>query len=204
MILVGRYLSPFVRRTAVVLELLELPYEHRQLSTADQMEEIKSFNPVGRVPALQLDDGEVLVDSGAIIDHLNEIAPADRKVVPAEGRARRDVLYLTAIGHGAMEKGVYAFYERTRRPEDKVFEPWLHHLGGQVRGGLEALEEAAAGRRWLVGDAITLADITATCALDFLNVFTPEMLAGLELTALQALADRCNALPAFSKTRPQA
>ena len=71
MILVGRYLSPFVRRTAVTLKLYGIPFEHQPLSTMTDMDAIKKLNPVGRVPVLVLDDGESLVDSAAILDHLD-------------------------------------------------------------------------------------------------------------------------------------
>jgi len=122
MILIGRNLSPFVRRTSVVLRLLKLSYEQKMLSTADDLDKILKSNPVGRVPALVLDDGETLVDSGAIIDHLIEAHDANRTLVPASGAARRAVLRSTAIAHGVMEKGVSSSYERNRRPAEKVYQ----------------------------------------------------------------------------------
>ena len=202
MILVGRYVSPFARRVAVVLQHLDIDYEHRGLSTAEHVAEIRSFNPVGRVPALELEDGEVLIDSGAIIDYLNEIAPAGRAVIPASGPARRQVLKLTAIAHAAAEKAVALFYERTRRPQDKVFEDWAHGLENQVHGGLQALDAAAQDRTWLVGEEMTVADITAVCALDAVRLIAPSLLDGHPYPHLTALAERCNALPAFADTMP--
>jgi len=202
MILVGRYVSPFARRTAVVLQLMGLDYEHRELSTAQHGAEIRGFNPVGRVPALELDDGDVLIDSGAIIDYLNEIAPPGRQVIPASGLERRQVLKLTAIGHAAAEKVVALFYERTRRPQEKVFEDWAHALENQIHGGLDALDQAAEGRDWLVGDALTLADITAVCAYDAVRLIAPALTDGHPYPHLTALAGRCNAMPAFAETAP--
>ena len=81
--LIGRNLSPFVRRTAIVLNLLDLKYEQVGLSTADDMAEIAKHNPIVRVPAMILDDGEALLDSNAIIDHLLEVADPDNRLLPA-------------------------------------------------------------------------------------------------------------------------
>ena len=61
MILVGRYVSPFVRRVGVVLQTLGIPYEHKSLSTAKDVEAIKAFNPIAKVPVLVMDNGEHLV-----------------------------------------------------------------------------------------------------------------------------------------------
>jgi glutathione S-transferase len=203
MILVGRNLSPFVRRTATVLKHLGLEYEAKGLSTADDMAEIGKTNPVMRVPSLILDDGEVLIDSGAIIDHLNEHAPADKKLIPDGGGARRDVLRLTAIAHGAAEKGVASAYERGRRPEDKVWQDWVDMVEGQVAGGLAALDEAAAGGGWLVGDTMTLADVTAVAAYDFIAVVARNVVADGGYPNLKALSERANALPCFAETHPK-
>ena len=65
MILIGRNLSPFVRRTATALNHVGLDYDQKGLSTADDADEIRKYNPVGRVPTLILDDGEAIIDSGA-------------------------------------------------------------------------------------------------------------------------------------------
>ena len=70
MILVGRYLSPFTRRTAIVLKTLKIDFEVKTLPATPENAELVAINPLGRVPAVVLDDGEVLIDSAAIIDHL--------------------------------------------------------------------------------------------------------------------------------------
>ena len=70
MILVGQYDSPFVRRVAVSLHLLGFGYEHRPWSVFSDADRVATVNPLCRVPVLLLDDGEVLIESGAILDHL--------------------------------------------------------------------------------------------------------------------------------------
>ena len=143
MILIGRNVSPFVRRTSVVLKLLGLTYEQKMLSTAENLAEITLSNPVGRVPALILDDGEVLVDSSAIIDHLIEAYDEAKDLLPAAGPCRRAILRTTSIAIGIAEKAVASSYEQTRRPTEKIFQDWVNRLENQAAAGLQALEEMA-------------------------------------------------------------
>ena len=205
MILIGRNLSPFVRRTSIVLRLLGLEYEQKALSTADDIAEITVSNPVGRVPALVLDSGEVLADSGAIIDHLVEAHDPERRLLPAAGADRRAVLRTTAIAHGVMEKAVASSYERNRRPTEKVFQGWVDRVEGQAKTGLAALEAAAASARdWLHGGTVTVADITVICAYDFVAVSVPSLLERNSYPALAALAAKGNAIPNIGETHPSA
>lgn len=203
MILIGRNVSPFVRRTSIVLRHLGLEYEQKMLSTADDIAEITKSNPVGRVPALVLDNGEALVDSGAIIDYLVEAHDPERRLLPAAGAERRAVLRTTALAHGVLEKGVASSYERNRRPADKVYQSWVDRVEGQAEAGLAALEELAAGTTaWLHGEHLTVADITAICAYDFIAASVPSVLERNSYPALAALSARGNAIADISETRP--
>lgn len=204
MILVGRNVSPFVRRTAVVLKLLGLAYEQKMLSTADDLPDILKSNPVGRVPALILDDGETLLDSGAIIDHLLEAHDTTNKLLPASGAARRAVLRTTALAHGVMEKGVSSSYERNRRPAEKVYQDWVDRCDGQAESGLRALEAQAAATTtdWLHGDDITLGDITAVLAYEFVRASARYVIDRNDFPSLAALADKAKAIPAFAESKP--
>lgn len=82
MILVGRYLSPFARWVAVSIQLLEIPYQHYPYTAWSNLTSVRSVNPVGGVPALILDSGETLIDSSAILDHLDQIVGSMRALAP--------------------------------------------------------------------------------------------------------------------------
>ena len=152
MILIGRNVSPFVRRVAALMRLLEIDFEQRLLATADSIDDIAKFNPLGRVPSLVLDDDEILIDSSAIIDYLLETKDQDGKFLSKTGSARRLVLRSVAIAHGVMEKGVASSYEKTRRSAEKVSEEWLSYLQRQIIWGLEELErKAEQSNEWLHG-----------------------------------------------------
>src|SRR4051794_41563222 len=89
MILIGKYDSPFVRRVGIALRLYDLPFEHRPWSTFGDADKIASYNPLRRGPALGVDDGEGLVESTAILDHLDEKGGASRAVISGKGPGRR-------------------------------------------------------------------------------------------------------------------
>jgi len=202
MILVGRNLSPFVRRSAIVLKTLGLDFESKGLSTADDNDEILKINPVGRVPSLILDDGETVVDSQAIIDHALEVGDPDNQLLAQSGAERRAVLRISAIAQGAMEKAVASSYERNRRPKEKVYKGWVEKVDAQTASALASLEEMAkAGGDWIHGDHMTLADINAAVAYDFVSIAEPYLVKDGAFPALAALSARCNELPAFAETR---
>lgn len=204
MILVGRYRSPFARRVAIALRRLGIDYEHRPITAWTELDEVTALNPVGRVPALVLDDGEVLYESGAVVDYIDtELAGPERALVPAPGPGRRTVLRLTALAMGTIEKAVACIYERNMRPKEKIHEPWLERCGGQARSGLEALD-AIEPAPWLAGERFTLADLSAVVGVDLIRMSTPELMPPGRYPRLESLAARCAELPEFAHTQPEA
>lgn len=195
--LVGRYLSPFVRRVAATLNLYGMEFTSLPLATTTDGAAIMGYNPVGRVPSLILDDGEVLVDSHAILDHLDELAGA-AALTPPGGAERRLVLRATMLGVGAMEKTVQAYYETARRPEALRWAEGAANLQAQAQGGLAALE-AMAGGEFLCLGRLTQADVTAVVALDFAAKVLPAMVQG-RYPGLEALSARLNADPRVGGT----
>ena len=85
--LIGHYDSPFVRRVGVSLHVLGIAFERSLLSVFSDADAMRAFNPLVRVPALVLDDGECLIDSAAILDHLDETGGTRAR--PAAGRPAR-------------------------------------------------------------------------------------------------------------------
>jgi hypothetical protein len=118
--LVGVNRSPFTRRVAITLQVYGIPYQQQPLSGFGNRADVRVSNPLGRIPALILDDGETLVDSAAIIDHLDEMYGRDRALIPSAGADRRSVLRITALMMGACDKGLAAAYERNHHPAEKV------------------------------------------------------------------------------------
>jgi glutathione S-transferase len=82
MILVGQYDSPYVRRVAVSLRVLGFHYQHDTRSVFADFDAMRQINPVGRIPSLVARDGEVLIDSAAILDWLDQMVGPERALVP--------------------------------------------------------------------------------------------------------------------------
>jgi glutathione S-transferase len=193
MILYGRFLSPFVRRAAIWLALQERPFEHSPLAVMDDYDALRAVNPVGRVPALALDDGSVLIETWAILDWLEDTAPAGRRLLPETGLARREALQDVAIAHNVAEKAVALVYEVPRRPAEFHYGDWIARLRGQVAAGLDLLEQTAS-RISLEGAPGSVA--AAVASYDFTAHMFPDLAGGRP--ALAALSASANAHPAFA------
>src|SRR5262245_23379316 len=89
MILVGQYDSPYVRRVEVSLRVLGVAYEHDTRSVFGDFDSMRKTNPLARIPSLVLDDGDVLIDSNAILDWLDETVGHGRALLPPKGADRR-------------------------------------------------------------------------------------------------------------------
>jgi len=202
MILIGMLDSPFVRRVAVSLKLLAMPFEHKNWSVGKDFELIRQFNPLGRVPTLVLPSGESLIDSSAILDFLDESAGAQHALLARSGQERRDALRIISIALGAAEKGVAQLYERAFRPEEKRHEPWSERCRNQMHGALAELDRVAQsrGEDWLVGGRMSQADVTAVCVFTFLGDALQLSQSWMIYPGLGALAARCEALPEFRST----
>jgi glutathione S-transferase len=104
--LVGRYDSPFVRRVAVSLQVLAISFEQLALSPFSQAAALRRVTPVGRMPALLIDEGEVLIESAAILDYLDEIAGPSRALLPSSGSKRRKCLRIVATATAGCDKAI--------------------------------------------------------------------------------------------------
>lgn len=199
MILIGRYLSPFVRRTATVMHLLGLEFERKEVNTVDDAALIRQHNPLGRVPAL-IDDDQTLIDSHAIIDALLE-DHADNALLARDKQARRHTLYTSAVAVGCMEKGVASAYEKSQRPDEYFYAPYRDKLREQVLAGLQHLDARLGPAAWFGGDAPDLGDVDAVVAYDFARIVMAGPLGEAELNQLSALSQRANDTEAFARTR---
>ncbi len=204
MLLIGMFDSPFVRRVAVTLKLLDLPFEHANWSVGKDFDRIREYNPLGRVPTLVIGRNEILFESGAILDYLDELVGPERALLPRSGAERRLALNLMAMATGAAEKGVLQVYEGVFRPESKRHQPWLDRLRTQMNMSLAAIDRYVGERgvsQWLIGKRMSQADITVACAFTFLNDTLRVASDHVMFQSLATLANRCESLPPFQETR---
>ncbi|KAB8315349.1 glutathione S-transferase family protein [Tolypothrix campylonemoides VB511288] len=199
MILIGMYDSSYTRRVAIAMALYGIAFEHRAWSVGRDFDRIRRYNPLGRAPTLVLDDGEALTESAMMLDYLDDRVGPARALMPATGRPRRDAQRLIALATGAIDKAVLIVLERIFRPVDTHSEAWLSRCRTQVTGALDALEAHCAARvahDWLVGEAMTHADIAVACYVTHLREALPLDIA--PWPALRARVDRTEARPEFA------
>ncbi len=193
--LVGRFLSPYVRRVAVTMNIYGMQFERLILSAIGDEKEREKTNPVGRVPALILNEDETLIDSAAILDHLDELAGPKSALIPKSGPRRRKTLYQLAIATGAIDRAMAANAERRR---DNVDEERLERLLRQSANGFAALEMELANNDYFGEPKPGQADVTIVIGKSFLEHIFPGTLLPDKLPNIFGLSDRLELLEAFS------
>ena len=131
--LIGMLDSPYVRRVAISLRLLEVPFEHRSVSVFSTFEQFRQINPVVKAPSLVCDDGEVLMDSTLILDYAEALAAPGRTLMPSSISERQHALRVIGLALAACEKTVQIVYERQLRPAEKQHQPWIDRVQAAVR-----------------------------------------------------------------------
>ena len=201
MILVGQYDSPFVRRVAVTLHHYHMPFERNALSVFSNFKKVQAINPLVRVPALILETGEILVDSGAIIDCLDEMAGPARALTPAHGPLRRKVLQAVVTATGISEKAVATFFERYFHDAKTISKDWEKRCLSQINAGLEKLEHDCS-TPWFFNNHMSQADVSIACMIGHLKQRVPEVFPANKYPKLHALSLHCETRDEFVKARP--
>lgn len=157
--------SPFGRKVKVVARVLGLMdrIEIVATDTTNPDDPIRTVNPLGKIPALELGDGTVLFDSRVIVEYLDHLAGGGA-VIPAEPGARFAALRLQALADGLMEAALLQIYEVRLREADKRSERWLDLQSGKVTRALKVLEASPPEVEATVGP------IAVACALGYLDL----------------------------------
>ena len=202
--LIGMLDSPYVRRVAITLQLLDLPFEHRSVSVFRGFDEFSRINPVVKAPTLVCDDGGVLMDSTLIIDYAEALArdrdPASRSLMPRAIAERQRTLQLVGLALAACEKSVQIVYERSLRPPEKQHAPWVTRVRGQLAAALAELDAALARQPLACTSArIDQAGVTSAVTWFFVRALVPELANAADHPALQAYSEQAERLAEFSK-----
>lgn len=157
--------SPFVRKVCVTaLETgLYDRIERIPINVYLPSTDIASDNPLGKVPALITEGGEVLYDSPVICEYLDTLHDG-LKLFPPPGGARWTALRQQALGDGILDAGVLKLLEE-RRPENEQSPAWITKQTAKLARGLDALEDEAEA----LSGPITIGHIAIGCALGWLE-----------------------------------
>jgi glutathione S-transferase len=194
--LVGMLDSPYVRRVAISLRLLGLPFEHASISVFRGFDAFQRINPVVKAPTLVCDDGTMLMDSTLLLQYAECLA--GRSLLPAEPAALAHELQLIGLALAGCEKTAQIVYERALRPAEKRHDPWVQRVTGQLRAAYGDIEAALAARPLAVSpDALGQGALTVAVAWTFSQSVVAEQLPAGEFPHLAAHAAACEALAVF-------
>ena len=195
--LIGMLDSPYVRRVAVSLQLLGLRFEHQSLSVFRAFDRFRQINPVVKAPSLICDDGEVLMDSTLILEYAEAMA-RPRSLMPSGLAELQHDLRVIGLALAACEKSVQIIYERGLRPPEKMHEPWVARVTGQLLAAYRALEDEISRRPLAVTrSAMTQAGVSTSVAWHFTQQTLPEIVSAGDFPSLGAYSARAEALPEF-------
>ncbi len=164
MILRSSPASPFGRKVRIAASLLGLAdkIEVRETDLNNPADTIRVQNPVGKIPALLLDDGDALYDSRVILEYLDHLAGGGR-IIPSEPKARFAALRLQALCDGILDAWLLVVYENRYRPPEKLVQDWVDRQSEKAARGLKELEAAPPPL-----DALpNVGQITLACALGY-------------------------------------
>jgi len=190
--------SPFGRKVKLALGILglEKAVTIEKADPTDASDSIRQQNPLGKIPALIVEDGSVLYDSPVILEYLDHRAGGG-KIVPKDGDARFKALTLQALCDGILDAGILLVYEGRWRPPEMAVQKWLDHQTGKVARALAVLE-ASPPALTAIPD---VGQITLACALGYGDLRFggkwrdghPKLVKWLDAFAAK--------VPAFEKTR---
>jgi glutathione S-transferase len=158
--------SPFGRkvRIAVALLGLEADVKVEPADVLDANDSVRKQNPLGKIPALLIEDGTAIYDSRVILEYLDQRAGGGR-ILPREWTARLAALQLQALCDGILDAAILLIYEGRWRPAERHEPKWVTHQSEKVARALTVLEAAPPA----IDPTPHVGQITLACALGYLD-----------------------------------
>lgn len=166
--LIGSLTSPYVRKVRVVMTEKKLDYQLEIENVWSPDTQIQSYNPLGKVPCLVMEDGGALFDSRVIVEYLDTLSPVAR-LIPQSGRDRAAVKCWEAIADGMLDAAILIVRENLR-PETERSANWIERQYGKIDASLHAMEESLGEQAYCMGINYSLADIAVGCATSYLDL----------------------------------
>lgn len=190
--------SPFVRKVRIAAAIcgLEDRIKIEVADTTDPTDSLRNQNPLGKIPALVLEDGTVLYDSAVIADFLD--SEAGGGVIIPKGRQRFSVLTMQALADGMKEAAVLKVYENRFRAPEMHNARWLEHHTGKIDRGLATFEAAPPS----LSNKPDIGRIALACALGYLDLRFEGTWRQTHPRLVAWLNDFAARVPSFEATRP--
>ena len=198
--LIGSPTSPYVRKVRVYLAETGTRCDFVPVDAWQPDANLLARAPLGKVPVLVRDDGSTLFDSLLVIEYLDHLQPEAKRLLPAQGEARWEVLRWHALAHGLIDATVARLLD-LRRPEPLRSTEVRAREEVRIARTLDAIEKSIARRQWACLDRLTLADVVLGVALQYIDFRYAHDWRG-KRPALAKWAARATSRPSFAKTLP--
>ena len=201
--LIGSNTSPYVRKVRVVMAEKKLDYDYVLEDVWAASTQIALTNPLGKVPCLIMEGGEVISDSRVIVEYFDTLSPVG-KLIPTVGRERAEVKTWEALADGVLDAAILARLEATwgGRTDAQRCQAWIDRQLGKVDAALKAMSKGLAEKSYCVGIHLSLADIAVGVALGYLDFRAPVINWREQHPNLHKLQDRLMQRPSFADTKP--
>jgi glutathione S-transferase len=198
--LIGSLASPYVRKSRIAFAEkkidIELVIEDVWSPTTKMME----MNPLGKIPALVLDDGGVMFDSRVIVEYADTLSPVGH-LIPSNGKEKAAVKTWEALCDGILDAAILIRLEKTWVGREQFRSPaWVDRQMSKINFGLKAISEGLGNNPWCYNNQFCLADIAAGCVLGYLLFRFPELNWQNDYPNLASFHDKISQRPSFLET----
>jgi glutathione S-transferase len=198
--LIGMLDSPYVRRVAISLDMLEIPFHYEAVSVFSTFARFQSINPVVKAPTLVCDNGDALMDSSLILQFLE--STSGKSLWSPSASKRQYQFKAVGLALAACEKSVQIVYEKNLRPTSAQYQPWLERVRGQLLAAYAGLEHEVQTREAIFAAAHSHASVTAAVVWQFTQSTLATIVPASDHPGLAALSARMELLPGFLKYPP--
>lgn len=171
--LLGTTTSPYARKARLVLLEKNIPHEFVVDAPREPDSRVPRVNPLGRVPALILNDETCVFDSPVIAEYADSLNDTPILIPRDEAMARMRVKRWEALADGIVDSAVVVRMERIR-PEEKQDEGNIIRNNDAISRALALAADQLGEHAWCEGSSITLADLALVSALLYLDLRQPE------------------------------
>ncbi len=201
--LIGSTTSPYVRKVRIVMAEKKLDYQLTLEDVWSPDTKMSQHNPLGKVPCLLMEGGEVLHDSRVIVEYLDTLSPVG-KLIPAAGRERAETKTWEALADGLLDAAILARLEATwpgRAPTERS-QAWIDRQLDKINQALKAISQGLGDKPFCSGIHFSLSDVAVGCAVGYLDFRFPQIDWRGSHPNLARLADKLNQRNSFIESQP--
>jgi len=198
--LIGSHASPFVRKARVAFLEKKIEIELVLEDVWSPVTKMPELNPLGKVPALVMEDGGVMFDSRVIVEYADTLSPVGH-LIPSTGKDKAAVKTWEALCDGILDAAVLIRVERTWAPRgEHVSQEWINRQLDKINTGLKAISEGLGTNPWCYNNQFCLADIAVGCVCGYLLFRYPEINWRDTYPNLATFYDKVSQRPSFKET----